>query len=311
MRLFKKPDQPAEPTGRRRPVAPEVSRPQAFSYYAGRSGAEPTHRRPVPQSQAQEASERLQNARKPLVMLVVAAVVVIVGYATWLSGTPQIDLAVVSNTKNAYALHSVQDYQASASKTLDSSLFNHNKLTVDSASVVRDLLNNYPEIQTASVTIPVIGHVPVVHIQPYKPAFIVTTAYDAAYVVDSGGRAVVSVSQVPDISVLHLRTIQDKSGLHITEGQQALSSGTISFTQTILNLLSAAHLSVNDLILPPASSELDVYMQGAPYFIKYNLQSDPKLQTGTYLAAIGRLQKDHTVPSQYIDVRVPGRVYYR
>jgi hypothetical protein len=64
--------------------------------------------------------------------------------------------------------------------------------------------------------------------------------------------------------------------------------------------------------LPPAASELDVQLNGRPYFVKFNLQSNnPRGEAGTFLATIAQLSRQNIVPGHYVDVRVDGRAYYQ
>jgi hypothetical protein len=79
--------------------------------------------------------------------------------------------------------------------------------------------------------------------------------------------------------------------------------------------LTAKHVKPGRLVLPPGGGELRVYPSGQPYVIKFNLHTNSarsaRLQTGTYLAVARELKKQHLTPKHYIDVRVPGRAYYR
>jgi hypothetical protein len=45
--------------------------------------------------------------------------------------------------------------------------------------------------------------------------------------------------------------------------------------------------------------------------VKFNVQSNAREETGTFLAAKNYLDGQHTVPHQYIDARVTGRAYYK
>jgi len=79
--------------------------------------------------------------------------------------------------------------------------------------------------------------------------------------------------------------------------------------------LRAQNVSIKAMTLPAASSELDVYIGGTSYFVKFNLQdindSAANIQSGTFLALKKHLAEQNKTPSQYIDVRLEGRAYYR
>ena len=67
------------------------------------------------------------------------------------------------------------------------------------------------------------------------------------------------------------------------------------------------------MTLPAQSRELDVYISGDPYYIKFNLEdnTDADQQIGTYFATRQYLINNKITPSQYIDAMVVGRVYYQ
>lgn len=211
----------------------------------------------------------------------------------------------------SFFLHTTADYQQTAAQTLRSSIFNHNKLTVDTSAVSHELLTKYPEIRTATVAIPLIGSRPVVYIQPYQPAFVLSTVSNQAFLIDETGRALAPTSQIANMGELSVPTLEDQSGLPVTRGQQALPEGTVQFTQQVTRILDAAKVHYQSLTLPAGTSELDVRISGVPYYVKFNLQGDARQQAGTFLAAKQRLEQDKTTPAQYIDVRVPERAYYK
>ena len=64
--------------------------------------------------------------------------------------------------------------------------------------------------------------------------------------------------------------------------------------------------------MPAAENELDMYLTGQSYYVKFNLaDSSPLQEVGTFLAVRQNLQQQGITPSQYIDVRVDGRAYYK
>ena len=301
-------------TGRRRPAPGEQSanRPQAFSYYAQRSPVQSNTGRSLPDD-AQEVDRQTVGpvaVRNRPILVGVGLLVVVAGvYLSALDGRPKI----VTRTSggNAYFLQETQVYQEAAAKSLASSIANKSKLTADTAKVSADLMQDYPEVQKAQVALPLIGRQPVVYVEPYRPAFILTTVSSAAYLLDENGRALVSTSQITDPGELAVPTVQDKSGVTVTLGSRALPSDTVRFIEETAALLLAAKVQYSSIVLPQTANELHVYISGTPYYVKYNLQGEARLQTGTFLAAQARLKRDKATPAEYIDVRVPDRAYYR
>jgi flagellar basal body rod protein FlgF len=93
----------------------------------------------------------------------------------------------------------------------------------------------------------------------------------------------------------------------------ALSEGSVEFISDVLVQLKTAGINYSRLVLPASSQELDVFIQGQPYFVKFNMHdpSTAREQAGEFLATMHYLQGKSITPASYIDVRLSGRVYYK
>jgi hypothetical protein len=218
---------------------------------------------------------------------------------------------VVVDQQQSILLHSLTQYQAAAASSLHNSLANSNKITFNSASVVDDMKATFPEVNDASVVLPLVGHRPTVYLQLAKPVLILQSSTQSVVVANSG-EALVTATQVAGLSQFDLPVVTDQSNLALQVGDPVLASTTVSFVQTVLAQLSAQHISWQSLILPAGTEELDVHLAGKPYYVKFNIHlTNPLEQVGSYLAAQQHLTGQGIVPTQYIDVRVPGRAYYK
>jgi hypothetical protein len=131
------------------------------------------------------------------------------------------------------------------------------------------------------------------------------------FIISATGIAVAPASKLSNIATFHLLLLTDQSGLTIRLGGAALSSTDIVFIQTVKEQFTAHNLTISSLTLPSASSELDVRINGTSYFIKFNLGTDANQQIGSFLAVRKYLTSNNITPSQYIDVRVLGRAFYK
>ncbi len=275
--------EPADNTGRLRPGQPE---PRSVSTLWG------------------------QIARRAGVL--VLAVAIIVSVVNVLSVSPQAKIEPLTSSQaqaSSAFLRNRAEYQAAADKLLAASIWNRNKITINTAQISRQLSAQFPELSSASVTLPLLAHRPTIYVQPAQAA-LVMAANNGAFVIDQNGRALMPAANLP--TARNLPQIVDQSGLSISTGHQVLTSDDVSFIQTILAELAAKKVSVSSMVLPASARELDVYIAGQPYFVKFNLANDTaRQQAGTYLATIAELRRQHTTPKHYIDVRVDGRAYYR
>ena len=243
--------------------------------------------------------------------LVVLFLAVAASTINLLALSPQAKILPLIGGSGQTFLRPTETYQAAADKLLQSSIWNGNKVTIDSNRLSQQLGQQFPELASVSVTLPFFTHRPLVYIEPARPVLVLATG-NAAYVVDDRGKVLRQATDAAAFSSLQLPLAHDQSGLGLSLNHQALSTANISFIQAVLAQLRAKHLPIADMTLPTATSELDVQLAGQPYYVKFNLQSTkPREQAGTLLATINQLQRQGVTPAHYVDVRVEGRAYYQ
>jgi len=208
-------------------------------------------------------------------------------------------------------LRPATDYESAASQVLATSVWNRNKITVNTSQVSRRLLNRFPELTDVSVTVPLLAHQPIVYITPAQPSLVLVAA-NGAFLIGDRGKALLSAPNPAALNQPKLPIVTDQSGYQAQVNRQALSGSSIRFIQVAVAELAAKQYAVAGLDLPAGSSELDVHLTGQPYMVKFNLQSDDaRGEAGTFLATIAQLHRQNVTPSQYVDVRVDGRAYYK
>lgn len=291
-----------QPRHTERPASP------AFSYYASRS-PEVTPRR----SARHEAVEGKagQGRRLPRVLLarlpfwlLLAVVVVCVAKLLFLSTNPKVIVLGQSTVTDTY-LQSTATYAQAAHKLLAGSITSHTKLTADVNGTARALEREFPELQTVSLTLPLIGNRPIVYVQIAQPS-VVLQVPQGNFAVNKAGIVLARLKSLPAGVLI----VADQTAGVPQIGKQYLPGTTVDFIQTLAYQLRAAKLPVSVYVLPQASPyELDVRLEGQPYVIRCNLQADALRQSGAAIATIQQLGA--APPASYLDVRVPGRVYYK
>jgi hypothetical protein len=160
--------------------------------------------------------------------------------------------------------------------------------------------------------LPVLGQKPVIYLQLTRPALVLVSANGGAYVLDETGRVLAPASQVDNLDALKLPTVSDDSGLKVSVGRLALPNTTVSFITDVIYQLQRAGVPFSKLTLPQAIQELDVSLTGKNYIVKFNTHTNTvRGQAGSYLAVQASLDKQGKTPTEYIDARLPGRVYYK
>ncbi len=288
----------------RRNVAKQPSPPigGVFSYHASRSKSEDGLGR-------EELSMKTTNNRAwhylPS-LLAAFGIIFSLLYVLRLDTNPRIILA--DNTAGIN-LHSSNEYRLAGQRILANSWLNHNKLTINTGDVERHLKLQFPELRDAAVTLPLIGHRPVIELAMVQPV-LVLASQNGNFAIAPNGKAISAV-QPNNNTLKSLPVITDKSQLKVDIGTFVLPQSEVSFIETLVAQLKAQKVNIESMTLPAAPSELDVKPNGAAYYIKFNTLQDARTQAGTFLAVKQRLESDHITPAEYIDVRVEEKAFYK
>jgi hypothetical protein len=307
---------PATPEGRRRPQNVPSQTPAAFSYYSRRSeSVTPQQRRrnfQTPDMLSRKQLAASASFARQRFGLIIVAIAIVVALANTLRVSPHAKVDSLNEPAASFLLHDQQTYEAAANRYLSASIWNGNKLTVATDSIAVRLQEDFPELTSVNIALPLVGHRPIVYVRTAAPRLLLTTTNGQSFVVDENGRALIAASRVLNLSALKLPVVNDESGIRLTEGKTVLSGPSVSFMRVVLSELAAQNVTPQRITLPAGTSELDVYPTGVTYFVKFNFQSETGLQqAGTYLATAARLKEQGITPGQYIDVRVDGRAYYK
>jgi hypothetical protein len=312
MRLFsKKQSYSSEVFGRSRLKHDQVKPSKNLFYHSSRStepgmASRQPFRNPVNiQTASRAASYSLQ--RFGLLIVIIVAVVSMVNI---LMVSPKPNIVLLDKNRVGY-LHTINEYQQAAQKLFEASFTNNNKITINTDAISKALVKEFPELSSVTIKLPLIDHNPIVYLEPDKPLLALSMNNGLIYAVDSAGLALGAINSTV-VNSLHLTAVQDEGTIVIQAGQPILPGSTVSFIQTIGYQLSQKQLNIAKLMMPAGENELDMYLTGQSYYVKFNLaDSSPLQEIGTFLAVRQNLQQQGTTPSQYIDVRVDGRAYYK
>lgn len=256
-------------------------------------------------------SPRRWPRRTALVALSIVGLVVLL-QCMLVDRDPKIIILTKSPTTGGqHLLRDQSAYLQAAQALLAGSLANSNKITINTAHLAQAMQEQFPELGNISIVLPVFGRQPVFHIEPTRPALLLKSSNNELFVLDDTGRAVMQAIQVPRLAALGLTVVEDQSGLSLKVGQSALPSSYVTFATEVIGQLKTKKLKILAMVLPAGTSELDVRIEGAPYLIKFNLQGDARAEAGAFLAVKQHLEREKKTPSDYIDVRVDNKVYYK
>ncbi len=264
------------------------------SYYQGQKSK---GKSPFVKRAAAQPSKRLAKFIDIVVLVVVAAGLV---YSLILNHSPRV-------LASSSVYHPAGVYQLAAAKAMQG-WRSTNKVTFDELAVTNTLKSQFPEISSATVELPIIGQRPTIRLDISAPAFFLKTA-KSTFILNGEGRVVSEATSTPNIK--NLATIDDQSGYKADPGDRVLSASNISFIRTVMTQCSRARVPVAGLILPSAAQELDLRTADQGYYVKFYLGGDPMVQTGQFLAARHQFSQGAPGPSQYLDVRIAGKIFYK
>jgi len=291
------------PQPRIRPAQrPEQVSKGVFTYRSSRTRGD------VPLGRGQSERRRLPWSQWRLLpsWLALFALLGSLGYTLTLSTQPKIIVA----SQNQLLFREESEYARAAQRSIQSSIMNRSKITVDTTAIARDLRQDFPEIAVAKVALPLIGRRPVIHIQLSQAALALRTT-EATFVIDGTGRAILEARDKDSVANMKLPMVADQSGLIIEPGKSALPAATVAFIQEIIVQTTAQKLRPSSLALPAVANELHARFAGQPYLVKFNTASEARQSVGAFLAVKERLEETRQVPNDYIDLRIPERAYYK
>lgn len=256
------------------------------------------------QRDSSKKSSKTGRFRKSLLrladFLVVSALLVGLIYCLLLKPEAEVRL-------NDESYHPTADYQEVAAASLKT-LKNRNKLTIDEQEIVSKLKKTFPEIESAYLQLPLVSQKPRLDIIVSTPSLFLTTGSET-YVIDSRGHAVAKKSELPKLR--NLPVVQDRSDFVVASGQRILSSSSVEFIDLLVSQCRRTGIEIDSLTLPTLAQELDLKTKDSNYFVKFLTSSEPMQQIGQFLAARQQFQTSGERPTQYLDVRVPGKIYHK
>lgn len=280
----------------RKPKSRSYNQKPLTFYRSGSSGSEPV--KPVKNNSAGKKTSK-SFARLITIFL---ALILILGFIYNLTLQPE---PVVSTSDSSY--RDLKEYEAAAAEKFQT-IKNRNKITIDDTEIKNQLSKSFPEIIGMSMEQPLVGRRIKLHLFVAKPVLLLETA-SGTHIISARGSSVGNVADFPHLNKLPV--LKDESGFSIEGNKQVLTEDTVKFITVIKSQLEGNNLKINSMALPPLPHELHVKLEGLNYIIKLQLQKDALQQAGQILGAHSRFKSSGELPKEYLDVRVPGKVFFK
>lgn len=291
--------------GRNRRSTSELPKNEYFSYHSSRLNNETAVRRSAIGKTGKGKSHLLRDIPT---MLAVIAIIISVGYSLTLSTNPKIiSLSARSDTN---LLRSEAVYWQAARQILENSLADRTKITIDSNGFEAAMKQKFPELDNVAITLPLLGRRPVVQLAARTPGLVLITG-QGDFVIDTTGLAMIKAPEAHGLDSLGLASVADDSNVAIKLGKGVLTHQDVTFIQVLVAQLKAAKQPLESLSLPPLVNEFRIKLKNQPYYVKFDMQNDPRTSAGAFLAAKQKFEADNNIPSQYVDARLEDRVFLK
>lgn len=202
----------------------------------------------------------------------------------------------------------INSYQSASEHIISSSITNRTKLTLNQSSLENRLKSQFPVIKTANVSYSLFNYTPTIKLTLQSPVLQLVTS-SGNFLIDSSGEAIGRASNGG--AAKNLPVVLDRDNVTAESGKRILPADYVNFVTGIIGQLSANGVNVSKLTLLPREAEVDAGFTGVNYIAKFNLEGGYKEQSGMYVAVSRYLSKKGITPIAYIDLRVPGRAYYK
>lgn len=206
---------------------------------------------------------------------------------------------VQSEGQNLYRSFDV--YEQGIKDVISDSILNRSKITFNSQSVEKKILETYPEISSATVTVPLVGHEPVVGIRFAEPKLKFISAGKQMVLDESGKILPLEAVSAP------LPAVTDDSGISYKIGDRALTRQEVLFISVAAAEVAANSRTIANIKIGTAPKEFSLQFEGEAYFVKFSFEYPIRQQLGAMWATLERLGGNK--PKTYLDVRLAERVF--
>lgn len=326
----KQQQQTEAPRSRRTPTyGDRPQRSQVFSYYSGARQTRPASTVPGTGSAKQKTSssgstnqrrsrgivgklgQRVANIKLHQVPSLLALGAMLLG-AVWVLGLSKSPRIIIQSVEGISAQKEQQSYNEEVTRLWASSWRNMSKFTADSAETERQILEAYPELAAANVQIPLLGRQPTIELVPTTAVIKLESGGSTSYV---GVDGKVLTDKLPNNSGAKLLSVRDDTAVTFAPGDQVMPSEHVRFLLQLDAQLKAEGVANPTLALSnQAANQITMTTPDHTYYVKFQADNPDTVRraVGSYLAVRRRAETGPgTRPGEYIDVRIPEKVFYR
>jgi len=256
------------------------------------------------------------SATKIINIFLVLIIMIGLFFASTLSTAPAVR---VQNSDDTYRDQS--EYASFTERYLTESPLSRSKLLFRSEDFEQAMIATYPEIDQLSAIVPLGGRKLNVAMRVSPPIAQVLNGSKRG-ILSSNGIVILQNDTVGELSaeklpLLRFSTPQE----NFSDGVPLLTSTEVELLQLVSSELQTVLLAIGgsgqlvpkEYLFNIAEGQLEVQFVDQPFFVKFSVYADTRLQVGTMIQTIDQLDREGQSANSlsYIDVRVPGKVYIK
>ncbi len=309
-KFFKKKEQ-----GRRASLPPRQSAPIARYYRPANATAAKTRKKDKTNLQNQKDSDRITIKRASNIFIKwfgLFALGFVILINTTLSSTTVRIKSFDSETTKSY--RSKEAYNQQINQIFSSSFLYKSKFSVNTEKFEARIKEAFPEVEQASVVIPLAGRKLQVSLRLVDPLVRLNTGGNQEALLSKGGVVLQVESQEKINSSFASLPLLSLPNITISQGAQLLTSDEA----TLVGLLVSEFDGSTEFRKKLKSIEFDVQKReirarfdGLSLYAKLTPERDARLQVGSLAATIEQLAGEGKLPQEYIDVRIDDRVFIK
>lgn len=226
---------------------------------------------------------------------------VVIGYLLLFSNIFQINNISVQGPNTTLS----QDLQKGAEQYLNARLFGRNWLILNTQDLRSTLQKSFNGQESISVE-KVFPSKLIIKTDEQKPGIVWKTGTHR-YIVSVNGRV---MSELQHDQSSDLIAVVDTSNIPVAIGDSVASRQFVAFTAAINKVLQDNNLGPSEFYVRETTGELNAKTTSG-YDIKFDATTDPASQARALQAILDNLKASNKKPSEYIDLRISGKAFYR
>lgn len=184
---------------------------------------------------------------------------------------------------------------------------------VDDTQLLEYVQGEHPEVKTVSAEArSLVGGSLDVTLGFRKPKYIWKTAGGTKFIDKDG--VLFSVNAFTNVDVDSLPVVEDQSPAGSKDGNAVISTRVgeyIAYVYTGVPKLFGSDSQVTSVILPPRAREINAKVNTVPYVIKLSTERGIEQQVAELGELVTYLNSAGIQPSEYVDVRIENKAFYR